>query len=60
MDEIFLENNIFRITRVVHNLQEENDDKHFASMHTYMLIYSRNSQLTKVGYYELIDDDIDR
>ena len=43
MDEIFLENNIFRITRVVHNLQEENDDKHFASMHTYMLIYSRNS-----------------
>jgi len=60
MDEIFLENNIFRITRVVHNLQEENDDKHFASMHMYMLIYSRNSQLTKVGYYKLIDDDIDR
>jgi hypothetical protein len=60
MDEIFLENNIFGIIRVVHSPREENDNKHFASINKYMLIYSRNSQLTKVGYYELTDDDINK
>jgi hypothetical protein len=43
MDEIFLENNIFEIIRAVHSPRWENDDKHFASMHKYLLIYSRNS-----------------
>jgi adenine-specific DNA-methyltransferase len=43
MDEIFLENNISEIIRAVHSPRGKNDDKHFASMHKYLLIYSRNS-----------------
>ena len=58
MDEIFGENNRLGTITVVHNPRGRNDDKHFATMHEYMLIYSLNPQKANIGYFELTDDDI--
>lgn len=59
MDEIFGENNRLGTIVVVHNPRGRNDDKYFATMHEYMLIYSKNAELSSVGYFELTQEDID-
>jgi adenine-specific DNA-methyltransferase len=59
MDEIFDENNRLGTIVVVHNPRGRNDDKYFATMHEYMLIYSKNSNFASVGYFELTEEDID-
>lgn len=59
MDEIFDENNRLGTIVVVHNPRGRNDDKYFATMHEYMLIYSKNADFSSVGYFELSEEDID-
>lgn len=59
MDEIFGESNRLGTITVVHNPRGRNDDKYFATMHEYMLVYAKNSDLASVGYFELTDEDID-
>lgn len=58
MDEIFLEKNRLSTITVVHNPRGRNDDKHFATMHEYMLIYSMNPDNADVGYFDLTDEEI--
>ncbi|MFZ2970033.1 MAG: site-specific DNA-methyltransferase, partial [Minisyncoccia bacterium] len=60
MDEIFGEENRLGTIAVVHNPRGRNDDKYFASMHEYMLVYAKNNTFAKVGYFELTDDEIDK
>ena len=43
MDEIFGESNRLGTITVVHNPRGRNDDKYFATMHEYMLVYAKNS-----------------
>jgi adenine-specific DNA-methyltransferase len=59
MDEIFGESNRLGTITVVHNPRGRNDDKYFATMHEYMLVYAKNSDLASVGYFELTENDID-
>ena len=58
MDEIFYEKNRLSTITVVHNPRGRNDDKHFATMHEYMLIYSMNPDYADVGYFDLTDEEI--
>ncbi len=60
MDEIFLEKNRLSTITVIHNPRGRNDDKHFATMHEYMLIYSMNPEKADVGYFDLTDEDINK
>jgi len=60
MDEIFGEDNRLGTITVVHNPRGRNDEKFFATMHEYMLVYARNKDFAQVGYFELSDDDIDK
>ena len=60
MDEIFGENNRLGTITVVHNPRGRNDEKYFATMHEYMLVYAKNTSFAEVGYFELTDDDIDK
>lgn len=57
MDELFNEKNHIGTIIVVHNPRGRNDDKHFATMHEYMLIYSKDPQNTDVGYFDLTDEE---
>lgn len=59
MDEIFGESNRLGTIAVVHNPRGRNDDKYFATMHEYMLVYSKNADLASVGYFELTKEDED-
>ena len=59
MDEIFGESNRLGTITVVHNPRGRNDDKYFATMHEYMLVYAKNSNFASVGYFELTQEDID-
>ena len=59
MDEIFDENNRLGTIVVVHNPRGRNDDKYFATMHEYMLVYSKNSDFASVGHFDLSEEDID-
>ena len=58
MDEIFEESNRLGTITVVHNPRGRNDDKYFATMHEYMLIYSLKPESTSVGYFELTEEDV--
>jgi adenine-specific DNA-methyltransferase len=60
MDELFGEDNRLGSIVVVHNPRGRNDDKHFATMHEYLLVYAKNSVFAQVGHFELTDDDIDQ
>lgn len=57
MDEIFGENNRLGTIVVVHNPRGRNDDKYFATMHEYMLVYGKNADYASVGYFELTEED---
>jgi adenine-specific DNA-methyltransferase len=49
MDEIFGEDNRLGTITVVHNPRGRNDEKFFATMHEYMLVYARNKDFAQVG-----------
>lgn len=60
MDEIFGEDSRLGTITVVHNPRGRNDEKYFATMHEYMLVYAKNNAFAEVGYFELTDDDIEK
>ena len=59
LDEMFGENNRLGTIVVVHNPRGRNDDKYFATMHEYMLVYAKNADYASVGYFELTQEDLD-
>ena len=59
MDEIFGEDNRLGTIVVVHNPRGRNDDKYFATMHEYMLVYAKNTSFASVGYFALTEEDQD-
>lgn len=60
LDEIFGERNRLGSIVVVHNPRGRNDDKFFATMHEYMLIYARDASKATIGHFELTQDDKDK
>ena len=60
MDFIWGEENRLGTIVVVHNPRGRNDDKYFATMHEYMLIYAKNKDNVKIKHFELNEDEIDK
>jgi len=60
MDFLFGEENRLGTIVVVHNPRGRNDDKYFATMHEYMLIYAKNKDKVKIKHFELNEDEIDK
>lgn len=58
MDEVFGENNRLGTVTVVHNPRGRNDDTFIATMHEYMLFYSKDSSGALVGYFPMSEKDI--
>jgi adenine-specific DNA-methyltransferase len=60
MDDLFGEENRLGTIVVVHNPRGRNDDKYFATMHEYLLVYAKNAALATVGHFELTEEEIDQ
>ncbi len=58
MDEIFGEKNRLGTVVVVHNPRGRNDDTFIATMHEYLLFYSKNYEKAKMGYFPLTEKEI--
>lgn len=58
MDEIFGEKNRLGTVVVVHNPRGRNDDTFIATMHEYLLFYSKNSDIAEMGYFPLSEKEI--
>ena len=58
MDDIFGESNRLGTITVVHNPRGRNDDAFIATMHEYLLIYAKDSNLAEIGYFPLSEKDI--
>lgn len=59
MDELYGEHNRLGTIVVVHNPRGRNDDKYFATMHEYLLIYAKNRDKAQVKYFAFTDEDVD-
>lgn len=57
-DEIFGEDNRLGTVVVVHNPRGRNDDTFIATMHEYLLFYSKNSEKAEIGYFPLSEKEI--
>ena len=57
-DEIFGESNRLGTVVVVHNPRGRNDDTFIATMHEYLLFYSKNSSIAEMGYFPLSEKEI--
>jgi adenine-specific DNA-methyltransferase len=60
MDELFGEDNRLGTIVVVHNPRGRNDDKYFATMHEYMLIYAKNSSNANIAKFEFKEEELDQ
>jgi len=60
MDDIFKENNRLSTIVVVHNPRGRNDDKYFATMHEYMLVYARNKDNAIVKHFAFTEQDLEQ
>jgi len=60
MDEIFGETNRLSTIVVVHNPRGRNDDRFFATMHEYMLIYAVDRELAKVAHFPFSDEEFEQ
>jgi adenine-specific DNA-methyltransferase len=60
MDEMYGEENRLGTIIVVHNPRGRNDDKYFATMHEYMLVYAKNKDKVSVRHFELDEDEKDK
>jgi len=60
MDSIFGEDNRLSTIVVVHNPRGRNDDKYFATMHEYMLVYAKNKNNIKIKHFELNEEEIEQ
>jgi adenine-specific DNA-methyltransferase len=60
MDEKFGEQNRLGTIVVVHNPRGRNDDKYFATMHEYMLVYAIKSELVKIKHFTFTEEEIEK
>jgi len=60
MDSLFGEENRLSSIVVVHNPRGRNDDKYFATMHEYMLVYAKNKKNIKIKHFALTDQEINK
>lgn len=58
LDEIFGNENRLGTVVVVHNPRGRNDDKYFATMHEYLLVYAKNKDLVKLKNFEFTEEDL--
>jgi adenine-specific DNA-methyltransferase len=58
LDEIFGVENRLGTVVVVHNPRGRNDDKYFATMHEYLLVYAKNKELVKLKNFEFTANDL--
>ncbi|MCF7859339.1 MAG: site-specific DNA-methyltransferase [Candidatus Cloacimonetes bacterium] len=58
MDEIFGGENRLGTVVGVHNPRGRNDDKYFATMHEYMLVYAKNIELVKLKNFKFSEKDL--
>lgn len=58
LDNLFGADNRLGTVVVVHNPRGRNDDKYFATMHEYMLIYAKNKDLVKLKNFEFTNEDL--
>lgn len=58
MEDIFgLENRLGTVV-VVHNPRGRNDDKYFATMHEYLLVFAKNKELVHLKNFQFSKDDL--
>lgn len=58
LDEILGDENRLGTVVVVHNPRGRNDDKYFATMHEYLLVYAKNKDLVKLKNFEFTAEDL--
>jgi adenine-specific DNA-methyltransferase len=58
LDEILGGENRLGTVVVVHNPRGRNDDKYFATMHEYLLVYAKNKDLVHLKNFEFTDKDL--
>lgn len=58
LDEIFGADNRLGTVVVVHNPRGRNDDKYFATMHEYLLVYAKNKDLVQLKNFEFTEKDL--
>jgi adenine-specific DNA-methyltransferase len=58
IDEILGDENRLGTVVVVHNPRGRNDDKYFATMHEYLLVYAKNKDLVKLKNFEFTEKDL--
>ncbi len=58
MDEIFGSENRLGTVVVVHNPRGRNDDKYFATMHEYLLVYATNIDLVELKNFKFTEEDL--
>lgn len=58
LDEILGDENRLGTVVVVHNPRGRNDDKYFATMHEYLLVYAKNKDLVQLKNFEFTGNDL--
>ncbi len=58
LDEILGDENRLGTVVVVHNPRGRNDDKYFATMHEYLLVYAKNKDLVQLKNFEFTENDL--
>jgi adenine-specific DNA-methyltransferase len=58
LDEILGDDNRLGTVVVVHNPRGRNDDKYFATMHEYLLVYAKNKDLVELKNFEFTENDL--
>ncbi|MDT3738181.1 MAG: site-specific DNA-methyltransferase [Candidatus Kapabacteria bacterium] len=58
LDEILGDENRLGTVVVVHNPRGRNDDKYFATMHEYLLVYAKNKDLVQLKNFEFTAEDL--
>jgi adenine-specific DNA-methyltransferase len=58
LDEILGDENRLGTVVVVHNPRGRNDDKYFATMHEYLLVYAKNKDLVQLKNFEFTEKDL--
>ncbi len=58
LDELMGSENRLGTVVVVHNPRGRNDDKYFATMHEYLLVYAKNKDLVELKNFEFSEQDL--
>lgn len=60
MDEMYGEQNRLGTIVVVHNPRGRNDDRYFATMHEYLLVYAKNKENAEVKHFKFSEEDLEQ